>query len=455
MAITLAIGKEHDTCFFLVRPLLLSSASLERIDLMNVRTTLILFSLFQLSASILKAEVASLGPCQQVGHACSTAGFVVGKAGEGYGYWAHCINPLMQGVSHPAGAIKPLPVVPSSVILACKAKAPHWGEGPVGFVASNPPTQNQPASNQVTNDSNQEGNSISMNKKASYSADSAIKYYKFLRTLQLPEGKHFIKAIKGKVQLQHTGDYSLSLNTIFSVPGNCPKETVAPFTSYDQLGNFMGQATYNLAQFILRGNSQAKVNIQFPEGVPVSGCIVIVFDGGPEAGSSDFTMSANLKFEMSPEGARANPAILTSGWEDWIQGKNAFAFSVPIGFKSELAGLYGSYSMIGTNDSKIDYYLLPGGCGAFLKKGVKGMSQYMTSNMSINQMEHNLPANAKLLFSFEKRGRGLIQDSLSVKPESTVNLEAGDCLLSVMYSPSGKLEHGDFENQLKYFLVPR
>jgi hypothetical protein len=422
---------------------------------MNVRSTLILLSSFQLAFALLKAEGASIGPCQQVSQACKTAGFVVGKARDGYGYWVHCVNPLMQEVSHPAGSVKPLPVVPPSVISACKAKAPRWGKGPVGFVVSHPQPVNKPVSVQVSTDSTQEGNSISMNKSATYSADSSIKYYKFLRTLQLPEGKHFIKAIKGQVKLRHSGDYTLSLNTLFSVPGKCPKETTVPFTSYDQLGQFMGQSTYNLAQFILRGNSQAKANIQFPEGVPVSGCIVIVFDGGPLSGASTFTMSANLKFELSEEGPKANPAILTSGWEDWIQGRNAFAFSVPVGFKSELAGLYGSYSMIGTNDSKIDYYLLPGGCGSFWKKGVKGMAQFMTSNKSIDSIERNLPANAKLLFSFEKRGRGLIQDSLSVKPESVVNLEAGDCLLSVMYSPSGKVENGNFENQLKYFLVPR
>ena len=422
---------------------------------MNVRSTLILLSLFQLSFALLKAEGASIAPCQQVSQACKTAGFVVGKWREGYGYWAHCVNPLMQGVSNPAGAIKPLPVVASSVISACKAKAPQWGKGVVGRAVSHPQPVNHPVSVQVTTDSTQTENSISLNKSATYSANSAIKYYKFIRTLQLPEGKHFIKSIKGQVNLRHSGDYTLSLNTLFSVPGKCPKETIAPFTSYDQLGQFMGRATYNLAQFILRGNSQAKTNIQFPEGVPVSGCIVIVFDGGPLSGASTFTMSAALKFELSEEGPKANPAILTSGWEGWIRGKNAFAFSVPVGFKSELVGLYGSYSMIGTNDSKIDYYLLPGGCGSFWKKEKKGMAQYITRNKSIDSIESDLPANAKLLFSFEKRGRGLIQDSLSVKPESIVNIEAGDCLLSVMYSPSGKVENGDFENQLKYFLVPR
>jgi hypothetical protein len=429
-----------------------ASAITKEVSLMKSRGAFLIYSFLQLACASSKLEATTLAPCHQIDVACRQAGFVVGKAGQGFGYWVHCVNPLIQGVAHPIGAIKPLPIIDSEVIQACRLKVPTWGRGQVGYAVPHPVVT--PVSSPTGETPN--GNIIKMKKSASYAiAQSGITYYKFLRTVPLPQGRHFLKSIKGKVQLRHTGDYTLSLSTLFSVPGHCPQETTAPFTDYQQLGRLMGQASYNLAQFILRGNSTAVADYQFPKGVPVSGCLVMVFDGGPLSGTSEYTMSADLDFELGDEEESRPPALLTSGWESWLTGKKAFAFATPVGFKSELVSVFGTYSMLGTRDSKIDYYLLPGGCGSFIRKDRQGRSQMMTTNHK-TKIQEQLPANAKLILSIEKTGkRGLVQDSLSVNPPATTNLEAGDCLLSIMYAPSGSPTNGDFENQLKYYLVPR
>jgi len=74
----------------------------------------------------------SKGACYKIHQACIDAGFVSGESQDGYGYWVHCVRPLIQGVSDVPGAIKPLPKVDASVIDDCKKAAPQWGHGPVG-----------------------------------------------------------------------------------------------------------------------------------------------------------------------------------------------------------------------------------------------------------------------------------------------------------------------------------
>ena len=68
-------------------------------------------------------------PCEQVVKACESAGFVKGQAKAGTGLWKDCIDPIMQGGAQPAKATKALPTVDPSVVAACKAKKPNFGEG--------------------------------------------------------------------------------------------------------------------------------------------------------------------------------------------------------------------------------------------------------------------------------------------------------------------------------------
>lgn len=71
-----------------------------------------------------------------------------------------------------------------------------------------------------------------------------------------------------------------------------------------------------------------------------------------------------------------------------------------------------------------------------------------------------LPTESKLIHTIDKStpsgGVGLIQETISHELEAPVDLEAGDCLISIAYAPEkARLWDANFENQMKYFLLPR
>jgi hypothetical protein len=71
------------------------------------------------------------GPCEQIKQACTQAGFILGDAKINKGLHRDCINPIMQGKSV-AGAPN-LPTIDPTVVAACHAKHPKFGEGKVGM----------------------------------------------------------------------------------------------------------------------------------------------------------------------------------------------------------------------------------------------------------------------------------------------------------------------------------
>jgi hypothetical protein len=74
---------------------------------------------------------ANPGPCEQIKQACTNAGFIKGEAKEGKGLWRDCIDPIVQGTTAKKSVLA-LPTVDPSVVSACKAKHPKFGEGKVG-----------------------------------------------------------------------------------------------------------------------------------------------------------------------------------------------------------------------------------------------------------------------------------------------------------------------------------
>jgi hypothetical protein len=74
---------------------------------------------------------AQQGPCAQVTAACKNAGFTMGGASTGAGLQADCVIPIMQGIAQPAAAARPLPQVDPTVVAACKASHPSFGQGTV------------------------------------------------------------------------------------------------------------------------------------------------------------------------------------------------------------------------------------------------------------------------------------------------------------------------------------
>ncbi|NBT57830.1 hypothetical protein EBT16_03500 [bacterium] len=307
-----------------------------------------------------------------------------------------------------------------------------------------------------------EGSTMNVKKSVTFSAQrSAIRYYKFIRTAALPNGVNYLRKLSGQVSLRQRGDYTLSLNSIMIAP-NCPHENSSPFLFYDNRFNqALGPIQHNLAQFILRGSTSSVLDYKFSSPIPVSGCLVLIFDGGPLSGTSTFTMSADLKLEFDESAAGQSPKdpiLLTSGWE-FFPGRpeRALAYLQPIWFKGQLKQIYGNYSNKGTNRSITEYYVARNGCGTFppQKQGYR-----LIYRGPRNTLLNYLPANSKLIHKIDKttsNGRiGLIQETVSHDFEPSVELEAGDCLVSITYAPqSARMSGANFENQLKYFLLPQ
>jgi hypothetical protein len=76
------------------------------------------------------AFAAGQGPCEQIVQACSSAGFIKGEFKEKKGLWRDCVDPIVQGKTVQTAI--PLPTVDPSVVSACRAKHPKFGEGKVG-----------------------------------------------------------------------------------------------------------------------------------------------------------------------------------------------------------------------------------------------------------------------------------------------------------------------------------
>lgn len=76
-----------------------------------------------------------LGPaCLQICNACQNAGFIVGEANIGDGFWVDCIAPIMTGNPEPAKAVKANHIIPAApggnwapVASQCQATNPGWG----------------------------------------------------------------------------------------------------------------------------------------------------------------------------------------------------------------------------------------------------------------------------------------------------------------------------------------
>ena len=86
-----------------------------------------------------------LGPCQKIGIACESAGFVLGGAAEGRGLWQDCVTPIMAGQTRPASA-RPLPIIDPQLKAACLAAQPNIGEPRVEPPAPTTPTLTYTAS---------------------------------------------------------------------------------------------------------------------------------------------------------------------------------------------------------------------------------------------------------------------------------------------------------------------
>ncbi len=86
------------------------------------------------------------GACGQIIAACKQAGFVLGGARGGNGLVADCLEPIMQGVTQPPHATRPLPPVDLGLVAACKQEnAGLGGSNSAASPAAAPPSSASPS----------------------------------------------------------------------------------------------------------------------------------------------------------------------------------------------------------------------------------------------------------------------------------------------------------------------
>ena len=227
-------------------------------------------------------------------------------------------------------------------------------------------------------------------------------------------------------------------------------------------------------------DSELQVDLRFPHPLPMTGCVGLVFAGGPllEGGA---TMSADLNLTYQASDPVANTVIDLSG--EYCFGQNggcqnattddAMAFGVPImmltaGHLVELFGDISDSTFDGTKyygplptgeawGAVNDFYLLPGGCGQF---GQNLNGQGFPNPQLLSTLYSWLPSNAVPLESVPlehqipqgERDKATLQSRVERIFPTPVTVNAGDCLV-VIYGRTGN-GATDNETQVHAVLEP-
>jgi len=234
---------------------------------------------------------------------------------------------------------------------------------------------------------------------------------------------------------------------------------------------------------ILKNPSQSdrefRVDLNFPQPLPMTGCVGFVFGGGPLF-EGTVTMSANLTLAYAPSSGEANTVVDLSG--EYCFGQNwgcqnatkddEDGFAVPIAMPAgQLVELYGNISdstFDGTQNfgplptgtmwgALNDFFLLPGGCGEFgknlNKSGFPKPQPMSTLHSWLPQGAVRLE-NETLEYNISSGGTGEASLQVPVERifENPVTVNAGDCIV-VIYGRQGN-GATDNETQVKALLAP-
>jgi hypothetical protein len=228
-----------------------------------------------------------------------------------------------------------------------------------------------------------------------------------------------------------------------------------------------------------QSDSKFPVSLNFPHPLPMTGCVGLVFAGGPlVAGKVKMTIDLSLTYKASS--SAANTVVDLAG--EYCFGQNwgcenattddTQGFGVPItmpaGHLVELFGNISDSTFDGTQNfgplptgkqwgAVNDFYLLPGGCGKF---GENINNQGFPNPVPLATLYSWLPDNAVHLESVplkyeipsNKTDKATLQKRVEriFHPPMTVN--AGDCVV-VIYGRKGN-GATDNETQVKTLLTP-
>jgi hypothetical protein len=236
---------------------------------------------------------------------------------------------------------------------------------------------------------------------------------------------------------------------------------------------------------ILKNPSQSDstfiVNLDFPNPLPMTGCVVLYYGGGPLL-EGKAKMSADLNLTYKPV-TNANPNTVLDVGGEYCFGQtggcqnatdiDGEGFAVPIMMTTagHLVELYGNISdstFDGTNNygpiptgaawgAANDFYLLPGGCGIF-EKNLN--NQGFPNPAPLSTLHGWLPHDALHLASLPlvdriatgETGEAALQGKVENIFSVPVTVNAGDCMV-VIYGRSGN-GATDNETQVKALLAP-
>ena len=227
-----------------------------------------------------------------------------------------------------------------------------------------------------------------------------------------------------------------------------------------------------------QSDSKFRVDLHFPDPLPITGCIGLVFAGGPLV-EGTVTMSADLMLSYAPVES-ANGLMDLSGeycfGQNWgcqnATADDAKGFGVPIpmpaGHLLELFGNISNSTFDGTENfgplptgktwgAINDFYLLPGGCGEFgkhldnlgypnpvLLETLYSWIPDHAVHLDSVPLEHRIPQDGTGKATLQKRVERVFPVPLTVN--------SGDCLV-VIYGRKGD-GATDNETQVHAVLAP-
>jgi hypothetical protein len=282
------------------------------------------------------------------------------------------------------------------------------------------------------------------------------------------------RALSGTISIQNfSPNFSEVLWVLVYWPNQCPKEKGSLENALVLWTDILKNPTQSTSTF--------PVNLHFPAPLPMTGCVGLVFGGGPSVRGDVVTMSADLSLTYEPTSSNSNTIVGVGG--EYCFGQNwgcqnattddTMGFGVPISNlpPGHLVELYGNISDSTFDGSQLfgplptgkswgatnDFYLLPGGCGQFgnnlndsgfpnpvplstLYSWLPGDALHLESV----PMNYRIPAGGTGVATLQKRVERIFPTPITVN--------SGDCMV-VIYGRKGN-GATDNETQVTAVIAP-
>jgi len=287
----------------------------------------------------------------------------------------------------------------------------------------------------------------------------------FLYSFPLPPGEQSFLGLKGEVSL--TSDmpvFNESLDTVaYNTSGPCPTDG-SVFPNYTAVYNAYPNLL-PLQSFILknpaRGTSKVAIDYTLPVGLPISNCMVVMLDW---EGYSVVTMKSALRMSYTSGSSSAQllgtnqefvfgiyigPGSTKNDSLSFVQETKITQPGTLLAFVGDISdSTFGSPLPPGHWRTSNDIYLVPGRCPGDIHVNSGGWTPRAGHYYS------DIPPDALHLLSVPLSGFQAMAAQTFVYKTSNVNVEPGDCLLTLFGLRAPKGGGIDSENQVKALFLP-